>query len=116
MAKVLIIDDDDMTRKVISFMVKKGGHEALGASSGAEGVALIKEQSPDIVLLDIEMPEMNGYETLEQIRANEDAASLKVVFLTGTVDDEVLENSRKLGVFNVLEKPVNAEKLLAVID
>lgn len=115
MGKILVIDDDKMNLKMATFILGKGGHEAVCASSGQEGLEKIKTEQFDYILLDIEMPEMNGYETLEAIRKDEAIKSTKVIFLTATVNSEVEEMAQKLGVEEIVQKPFKAPELLKVL-
>lgn len=115
MGKILVIDDDKMNLKMAAFILGKGGHEAVCVASGQEGLEEIKKDSFDYVLLDIEMPGMNGYETLEAIRNDEAIKSAKVIFLTATVNSEVEDMAQKLGVEEIVQKPFKAPELLKVL-
>ncbi len=115
MAKVLVIDDDSMNQRMADFILKKGNHETRLAGSGQQGIEMMLQEKPDVLLLDIEMPDMNGFETLEKIRSTEGIQDTKVIFLTGTVDEHVKEEAARLNVAAIVEKPFKAPELLGAI-
>jgi two-component system, OmpR family, alkaline phosphatase synthesis response regulator PhoP len=82
MAKVLIIEDEDLVARMYQSALNFDGHEAVTAIGGTEGVEKVKTEKPEIVLLDIMMPGMNGIEVLEAIRNDPETANLPVVMLT----------------------------------
>ena len=102
---VLVVDDDAMNQRMASMILKKAEYEVLLADSGEKALEVMAEQKVDLVLLDIEMPGMNGIETLEKIRENEKIARVPVVFLTGTIDDEIKEEQERLHALDCIEKP-----------
>lgn len=111
--KVLFIDDDPMILRMSGFILKKGGYEALAAGSGDEGIALIVEQSPDLVFIDVEMPEKNGFETLEEIRQS--GIDVRVCMMSGSVSSEIRDKTVALGAEGLIEKPLNAADVYSVI-
>lgn len=113
MGRILIIDDDAMVIRMMSFMLKKLGHTAEGAQSGSEGLELIKSQQPGLVLLDVEMPDENGIEVLKKLRL--DDKETKVCLMTGTVNDDILAAAREYGAAGCLSKPVEASALAEVL-
>lgn len=115
MATVLVIDDNAMNQTVARLMLEQAGHKAILASSGEEGLAKLKENGADIVLLDIEMPGMNGYQVMEQLRQDPQLRDTRVAFLTGTVDEEVTEKAAIYGIKDIIEKPFRKEVLLGVV-
>ncbi len=116
MSKILIIDDDKMILKIASFMLTKAGHAVITADSGSEAAALISSESPDLTLLDNEMPGVSGLDALRAIRADEAISSAKVCMMTGSVTDELKAECEKLGAVNCIGKPLVKGEVLAVID
>lgn len=103
--KILVVDDDGMNLRMADMILKKGEYEVTLVQSGEECLVKLKEAVYDLVLLDIEMPVMNGVKVLENIRSNEEIKDTKVLILTGTIDsDEVLE-AKKLGAIDCVQKP-----------
>ena len=116
MSKVLVIDDDAMNLKMAEFMLKKAGYEVLRAASGQEGIDLLKTEGADMVLLDVNMPEMDGYETLERIREDTSISDVKVFFLTATIDDEVQKKAEELSVISCINKPFKPDALYSALQ
>ena len=116
MAKVLVVDDDSMNLKMATFILKKGNYEVFTSESGADGIVQMEKEHPDLVLLDIEMPEMSGIEALEKIRSMDGISDSKVFFLTATVDEEIEAEAKRLGVLAIVKKPFLAPDLLGEIQ
>lgn len=115
MSKILITDDDSMMLRMASFIVKKAGHEAVTASSGEECLKKLKEESPMLTVIDVEMPEMNGIETLQAIRAESGIADAAVCLMTGSLTDEVKSRAAELGTVGCIGKPLEAGELMEII-
>ncbi len=111
--KILIVDDDQMSRKLAEFVLKKDGYQTTSVESGEACIEHLKNNNDiDLVLLDIEMPQMNGIETLENIRADKSIAETKVIFLTANDFSKYKEQSKRLGVLDFISKPVYGPELL----
>jgi len=116
-AKVLIIDDDPTTRNVLKRMLEDGGqHVALTASDGAQGLVAAAEGSPDVILLDIMMPGMNGLQVLQKLGEGQETKFIPVIMLTGVVDPEVKGEALRGLANRYLLKPVPRETLLTAIE
>jgi len=81
-ATILVVDDTEVNRRLLSDVLGAKGYSMLTASSGAEALALIREKRPDLVLLDVVMPGLSGYEVCRSIRASTDGVMLPVVMIT----------------------------------
>ena len=113
MANVLLIDDEAaITASLGSFFERTGGHTVHRAHTGAEGVALFRRVRPDIVLLDLRLPDMSGFDVLERIREHEPV----VIMMTGHGDVEQAVKAMQLGAENFLTKPVEFDHLAVVAD
>ncbi len=111
--KILIVDDDQMSRKLAEFVLKKDGYQTTSVESGEVCIEHLKNNNDiDLVLLDIEMPQMNGIETLENIRADKSIADTKVIFLTANDFSKYKEQSKRLGVLDFISKPVYGPEIL----
>lgn len=99
---ILVIDDDAMNLKRAEFILTKGGYNVLTAASGKEGIEVLKKGGADLVLLDIEMPEMNGIRTLEQIRDDSAVCESRVMALTASEDEETRRKMDELGAVDIL--------------
>lgn len=115
MATILAVDDDADIRAVLKTSLELAGHEAVVAASGKEALAKLKKRAFDLVLLDIMMPEMSGYEVLEAIRAIPSRADTRVVVVTAKHDPPGLNVEVELGVIDHLVKPFMPSELEAVV-
>jgi twitching motility two-component system response regulator PilH len=116
MARVLIVDDSPTETHKISSILDKHGHEVLTAESGEQGVATAKEHLPDVILMDIVMPGLNGFQATRQLSKNDSTSHIPVIIVT-TKD---LESDRlwgmRQGAKGYLTKPVEDATLLKTIN
>lgn len=104
--KVLIIDDEDDIRRVATLsLVKVGGMEVIGSASGEDGVSKAEQEMPDVILLDVMMPHVDGPSTLAKLRDNPQTANIPVIFLTAKAMTQEVEKLKGLGARGVLTKP-----------
>jgi DNA-binding response OmpR family regulator len=104
MAKIAIVEDDQAISQMYRFKFEAEGYQVDTAENGKIGLELIKSMLPDIVLLDLMMPEMNGDEMLAKLRAETWGKNIKVVILTNKGEQEIPESVRSLGVSAVILK------------
>ncbi len=117
MAKILIAEDMSIIREPIAMALERAGHEVLQASNGKEALAFLRGQLADLILLDIQMPEMTGIEALRKIRAEENLRDLPVILLTSKNDRETVLQAATLGVRHYLLKSVfSVDELLLRVN
>ena len=116
MSRILVIDDDAMILRMAGFIMKKAGHEAVGVSSGEEGVGQAAGGGFAAAFIDIEMPGMNGFETLSKIRETAGPSALPVCMMTGTLTDEVKQKAAELGALGCIEKPLRAPQVTEALN
>jgi len=110
---ILVVDDTEDNLDLLEFALKRKPVRMLRATSGKECIVLAAEKQPDIILLDIQMPEMDGFETLKRLRANTVTASIPVVFLTAQRKDaDSIATGLALGAEQYLTKPIDTDELL----
>lgn len=114
MTKVLIVDDAEFLRMRITKMLASENYEVLEAENGAKAVALYKETKPDVVLMDITMPEMDGLTALKTIREFDGKA--KIVMLTALGQESVVLEAIKAGAKDFIVKPFESERVLGAIS
>jgi two-component system nitrogen regulation response regulator NtrX len=114
MRSVLIIDDEASIRKSLTGALSDEGYTVTVAGSGKEGLEAIRKQRPDVVLLDIWMPEMDGIETLKQIKAQ--WTDQIVIMMSGHGTIETAVRATKLGAFDFVEKPLSLERILVLMQ
>jgi len=113
-ARVLVIEDSDFARKIISKMLRTGGHEVMEAEGGYQGVEQIEQFDPECITLDLLMPEMDGFEVLSTLKTK--GLGAPVIVLSADVQDTTKKKCEDLGAFEFIEKPANEKKLLNVVQ
>jgi DNA-binding response OmpR family regulator len=102
--KILIVEDDNFVAEVYLAKLTEMGYEAILAQNGEEGLAALKKDKIDMILLDILMPIMSGMEMLEEIKKNEEWKNIPVILLTNVGEKESIQKVREMGVKNYLIK------------
>lgn len=113
MEKILIIDDDKNIQSLLSDIVALEGYEPLVADNGKKALKSVKTHLPDLVLLDIKLPKMDGMEVLKEIKKIDN--TLMVIILTGYGEIKDAVQATKLGAFNYITKPVRSKEITAII-
>lgn len=114
--KILIVDDEPNIVMSLEFAFKKQDYEVFIARDGDEALHILENQIPDVVLLDIMMPKVDGYQTLTEIRNNPKLKDLKVVFLTAKSKASDVEKGMSLGADKYLTKPFSIRKVVTEIN
>ena len=119
--KVLIIDDEDDVRKISHLSLGRvGGMEVIDASNSRDGLEIARREKPDLILLDVMMPDTDGPATLAALRAEPSTSSVPVIFLTAKAMTSEIERLKALGGLGVITKPFNpmklAEQVRAIYD
>ncbi|MEM7649738.1 MAG: response regulator, partial [Cyanobacteria bacterium P01_A01_bin.70] len=115
MKTVLIIEDEAQTRSIFLKCLKFEGFQALGASTGGEGMAIARHHQPDLVVCDIMMPDIDGYAVLQTLRKSPRTAAIPLIFLTAKVTMADLRQGMTLGADDYLTKPCTVEQFLTAI-
>jgi CheY-like chemotaxis protein len=113
--RILVVDDDEMVLMALNELLKPEGYEIHAISSGKEALKKIEENTYDLLMLDIIMPEMDGLELCKRIRQKEGYREVPIVFLTAKSRDADRASGLDAGANLFLSKPISPEKLLAVI-
>lgn len=112
---ILVVDDEQDILDLIEYNLKKEGFKVLKAENGEKGIEIAKEYKPDLVLLDIMMPKMDGLETVELIRKDEELKRTPVIFLTARSDEKTEIESLNKGGDDFITKPISTTKLVSRI-
>jgi PAS domain S-box-containing protein len=110
--KILIIDDTPTSLKVVSECLKSLGCEILAAQDGTSGLLISREQQPDLILLDVMMPEMDGFETCRHLKAYEETKRIPVIFMTALSNTDNKVKGFEVGGVDYITKPIQLEELL----
>ncbi len=114
MVKILVIDDSFLQRHILKGFVTNRGYEVVEASGGAEGLAALEDGDVDVVLCDLLMPEMSGFEVLDAIRTS--GKDVPVVMITADIQKSSQDKCFELGATAFLNKPVEESVLFDVVD
>ena len=113
---ILVADDSMVVRAVLRRQLETDGHTVVEAVNGEEAIDACREYHPDVVLLDVEMPVLDGHATLARLKADPQLKDIPVVFLTGRVDTADVVNGLRLGAHDYLRKPFEANELMARVS
>ena len=109
MAKILIIEDNEQNMYLETFILQKQGHEILQARSGELGIALAAQQTPDLILLDIQLPGMDGYTVARELRKNAANSHVPIIAVTSYAMAGDRESILESGCTGYIEKPINPD-------
>jgi len=115
-AKLLVVDDDEAVRMMLKLMLEKDSHDVATAENGIQALNCLRRQLPDVVILDIIMPEKEGFETIVELRR--DYPSLKIIAISGGGSigaTDYLKLAKTLGAHLTIEKPIRKEELKAAV-
>ena len=110
---VLIVEDDRLTADLVTNMLAQEGYGIQTASDGAQCLDMLNESTPNLILMDVGLPVMNGIETCKQVRSNPESTKIPIIFVTANTDDDTLEAAFNAGGNDYVCKPVNRIELLA---
>ena len=115
-AKVLVVDDEKDLVEVISSQLRNGGYEVIAAYGGDEGLQKAIDETPDLIILDIIMPAMDGFQVLQKLRNDPRTSQLPVIMLTQRRDTKDIFKAKELWSTDYITKPFSLEKLLQMVD
>jgi DNA-binding response OmpR family regulator len=115
-ATVLVVDDDPVILKLLEVNFEMEGFEVVGASDGAMGLERAREVLPDIVILDVMMPRMTGYEVAKALREDNGTAHIPIIFVTARAQSSDVERGIELGVDDYVTKPFDPLNLIARVN
>ena len=115
-SRILVIDDEPQVTEIIEAFLSNAGHEVIVSNVAVAGLRKAKEMKPDIILLDIMMPDADGYSVCNQLKSDPETANTPVVFLTGKDRADDMGRSFKAGGDMFIKKPFSCERLLEIIN
>ncbi|MFC1854079.1 PleD family two-component system response regulator [candidate division CSSED10-310 bacterium] len=110
--KILVADDDKSTRELISIVLEDEGYDVITAINGIETIDKTVKEKPDLIVLDIMMPQMDGYEALNKIKENEEIARIPILVITARTIKIYEKISKGLGAVDHITKPFSPDELL----
>ena len=114
--RVLICDDDPAILRVLQVNLEVEGYETLLAHHGEEALEIANREKPDLIILDIMMPRLDGYQTCERLKGADDTKDIPVVFLSAKAQQSDIEEGKKYGVADYLTKPFDPDTLVETIE
>ncbi|MEK7684452.1 MAG: response regulator [Verrucomicrobiota bacterium] len=116
MAKILLVEDNEMNRDMLSRRLERRGHTVLVAADGTEGVALAQSTGPDLILMDMSLPVMDGWEATRRLKAAPETQRIPVIALTAHAMASDEQKAREAGCDDFDTKPIELERLLGKIE
>ena len=116
MSKVLLVEDNELNRDMLSRRLSRMGYEIVMAFDGEEGVRMAEEQSPDLILMDMSLPVIDGWEATRQVRANPETKDIPIIALTAHAMQEDKNRALEAGCKDFDTKPVDLKRLLGKMD
>lgn len=116
MAIILFVDDDPLTLKTLTKAVDILGHHAILAGSGKEALSIAEEQSPDIIITDLMLPDMNGINLVKQLNKKDTTDNIPIYILSASPELDAVDHAHKAGAVAYLNKPIRIQTLLDIID
>ncbi len=116
MKRILVVEDNDTNMYLIKFILEKSGYEVIEATEGAVGVELAVKEKPDLVIMDVQLPDIDGLEATKRIRASEADSDIPIVALTSFAMAGDRERALAAGCTGYIEKPINPDTFIAEIE
>ncbi len=111
-ALILVADDDGDVRELVVFRLERAGYRVVTAADGQEAVEVALERSPDVCVIDVMMPKLDGYQVTERLRASPGFAEVPIVLLTASVEDAAVSRGFEVGASDYIKKPFGPHELL----
>lgn len=116
MSKILLVEDNEMNRDMLSRRLERRGYQVVMAFDGAQGVAMAQSELPDLILMDMSLPVIDGWEATRRVKANEATKTIPVIALTAHAMSDDREKAVQAGCDEYDTKPVDLERLLSKIQ
>lgn len=116
MQKILVVDDDPYILMSLEFLMKKGGYEVMIARNGAEALDIINTNKPQLVLLDIMMPDVDGYAICEHVKVTKELKDIIVVFISAKTKEADVQKGLALGAAKYISKPFSTREVMSKVN
>lgn len=116
MSRVLVVDDDFLSRELLTAFLGSKQHNVTVAGTGQEALEKIRMDAPEVILLDIRLPDMNGVEVMKYIRTNFSESHIKVIATTGSTSDDEEKLIREAGFDDFITKPLDLNLVLSAVE
>jgi len=116
MKRILVVEDNETNMYLISFILKKNNYEVIEARNGKDGVKLAIKEKPDLIIIDIKLPDIDGMETTKRIKESEEAGEIPIIAFTSYAMTGDREKALDAGFAEYIEKPINLKDFIADIE
>ncbi len=113
---IMVVEDNPLNMKLASDLLKIGGFDVLEAADGKIALKILEQKIPDLILLDLQLPDMDGFEVMRRIKSNERTKSIRVVVMTASVMREDEKNIQSAGFDGYIPKPINTREFIKQVD
>jgi two-component system alkaline phosphatase synthesis response regulator PhoP len=113
--KILVVDDEKHIVRLVEVNLQRAGYEVVTAYDGVQALEVVKREKPDMIVLDVMMPRMNGFEVLKNLKASPETQEIPVIMLTAKAQDQDIFKGWQSGVDSYLTKPFNPMELLTFV-
>ncbi len=114
--KILVVDDSNTNIVLLESLLERNGYTVFTAGSGRQGLDSMRNMLPDLIILDLKMPDLGGFEFLEVLRENDDWMDIPVVILSAVSDSDSIKKAMELGATDYLTKPLDPDKVIKLAD
>ena len=114
--RILLIDDHKTVFRLMEAIVRIKGYQLIYADSGQQGIVMARQEQPDMILLDVMMPDIDGFKVCQYLKENEDTKDIPVMFLTARGSEDDLETGRKAGAVGFMTKPFQTTEVIKQIE
>jgi CheY-like chemotaxis protein len=114
--RILIVDDEPDILKIVIFRLKTKGYQTISATSGEEALRLVAENKPNLIILDLRMPGIDGDEVCRRIKADQDLCDIPVILLTASTGQDIEKLSKEIGAVDFIRKPFDSQEFINKIE
>ncbi len=116
MKRILIVEDNEQNMYLINFILQKNGYETIKAFNGEDGIGLAMEEKPDLIIMDIQLPDINGLEVTRRIRESKADGTTPIIAITSYAMSGDRDKALDAGCTGYIEKPINPDTIMAEIE
>lgn len=113
---ILVVDDEELTRKLLRLMLERDGYKIVEAEDGLVALEAVSQHQPDIVILDVMMPNLDGFATCQRLRSQPETATLPVILLSARSQQDAFNEGERVGANRYMTKPISRPTLLQTIN
>ncbi len=113
--KILVVDDEVHVRKILEYSLTQAGYDVLSAQDGDEAINIIEKETMDLVITDLNMPKVPGYELTLKLKQDEKTKHIPVIVLTAVGQDDELQKAKEAGADNIVSKPFSPRKMVEMV-